>query len=352
MTDTELDVEVEAQQIAAGGRNALVARLRGAYVDAAAAHSDVVSLDGDRIDALVQEAADHADGLQWRRALADVASDRLGISVAQALSHPAVIRAQSLVGAPSYEDSVAELGGTVVPLAADNGSVPAGAPAGAPALVAEPEPQPASDEPESASEELESVEADDVVLELLPEPDPIEMETQLYEIPDGTYTAEQVAPDLEPEPLGGGESEVQPSLEPEPVDTGESEAQPSLQPEPFDAGEEEPPAQPQLDELRVNAVHLGGVANLPTRTDGLDLRVAGPGLDILQSDGEIIGRLVWEEIDGLEVPHTRSRRRRQHAHARLVVRTPHGDASFEVPGFTSDELRDRIEPLVGRYGRH
>ena len=30
----------------------------------------------------------------------------------------------------------------------------------------------------------------------------------------------------------------------------------------------------------------------------------------------------------------RSRRRRQQvAHARLVVRTPHGDASFEVPDF-------------------
>ncbi len=121
---------------------------------------------------------------------------------------------------------------------------------------------------------------------------------------------------------------------------------------PFDPGEPEPPAQPHLDELRVTAIHLGGVANLPTRTEDLDLRLAGPGLDILQSDGEIVGRLVWEEIDALEVPNTRSRRRRQQTRARLVVRTPHGDASFEIPGFSRDELRDRIEPLIDRYARH
>ncbi len=180
------------------------------------------------------------------------------------------------------------------------------------------------------------------MFELLPEPDPIEMETQLYEIPDGGLTQEQA-------PADSGFTQEQ-----APADSGftQEQAPPALAPEPFDPGEAEPPAQPQLDELRVNAVHLGGVANLPTRTEGLDLRLAGPGLDILQSDGEIIGRLVWEEIDGLEVPTTRSRRRRQQAHARLVVRTPHGDASFEIPGFTSDELRDRIEPLIGRYGRH
>jgi hypothetical protein len=48
----------------------------------------------------------------------------------------------------------------------------------------------------------------------------------------------------------------------------------------------------------------------------------------------------------------RRRRRQQTAQARLVVRTAHGDASFEIPGFATDELRDRIEPLISRYGRH
>ena len=55
----------------------------------------------------------------------------------------------------------------------------------------------------------------------------------------------------------------------------------------------------------MTAVHLGGVANLPTHREGLGLRLSSNGLDILESDGEIIGRLIWEEIDALDVPHVR-----------------------------------------------
>ncbi len=391
MTDTELEVEPVAQQIAAGGRDALVERLRGAYAEAALAHADLVSLDRDRVEELIQDAADHADGLQWRHALAEVASVQLGISVSEALSHPSVARAQSLVGAPSYEQSRAELMPNVpLPQPSVDSDLPAPPPAPVPALhpaldlppepeltaepepelTAEPEPElTAEPEPELTAEPqpeltaepqpelalepelavdvgpepaagpepvsevaaqestdaLEAVEADDVVVDLLPEPDPVELETQLFEAVDGEYTPAPATP---------------------------AAAGPVLEPEPFDPGEEpEQPVLPGLDELRVSAIHLGGVANLPTRTDGLDLRLASQGLDILQSDGEIIGRLVWEEIDALEVPHTRSRRRRQQTSARLIVRTPHGDASFEVPGFASEELRDRVEPLAGRYGR-
>src|SRR5437763_12571878 len=58
---------------------------------------------------MVQRAADHADGLQWRRALASVATQELGIGLGEALGHPAVERAQAIVGAPSYEDSLAAL---------------------------------------------------------------------------------------------------------------------------------------------------------------------------------------------------------------------------------------------------
>ena len=367
MTDTELEVEPVAQQIAAGGRDALVERLRGAYAEAALAHADLVSLDRDRVEELIQDAADHADGLQWRHALAEVASVQLGISVSEALSHPSVARAQSLVGAPSYEQSRAELMPNVpLPQPSVDSDLPAPPPAPVPALhpaldlppepelTAEPEPELTAEpqpelalEPELAvdvgpepaagpepvsevaaqesTDALEAVEADDVVVDLLPEPDPVELETQLFEAVDGEYTPAPATP---------------------------AAAGPVLEPEPFDPGEEpEQPVLPGLDELRVSAIHLGGVANLPTRTDGLDLRLASQGLDILQSDGEIIGRLVWEEIDALEVPHTRSRRRRQQTSARLIVRTPHGDASFEVPGFASEELRDRVEPLAGRYGR-
>jgi hypothetical protein len=367
MTGTNLNTEELAKRIAAGGPGALEQRLRRAYADAAAAHADIVALDDARIEAMVQSAADRADGLQWRRALAGVAADELGITVTEALSHPAVARAQALVGAPTYEQSLAELITRPVPppAATSNGSVTTGGPAGPPVSpvdpdpepepepqahtepgalsqpepAAEPEPEPEApavpeptaehevvmtppepdaEDPGALSDELEAIEADDEIFDLLPEPEPIELETQLYEtLP--AYAEEQAPQTLEPES--------------------------------FDADEEEEGYEDE--DLRVTAVHLGGVANLPASRDGLDLRLSSNGLDILQSDEEIVGRLPWEEIDALEVPNQRTRRRRQtKARARLVVRTRHGDASFEVPGFSPDELRDRIEPLISRYGRH
>jgi hypothetical protein len=330
MTDTELNVETLAQRIAARGHDALVERLRVAYSDAAAVHADIVSLDDARIEMLVQSATDRADGLQWRRALAGVAAEELDLSIPEALAHPAVARAQTLVGAPSYEQSLAELIARPVPPASGNGGVSTGAPAGAPTpdvvaptdgqleLEAEPEPgleDGTDNRPET--DRLEAVEADDEVFELLPEPDPVELDTELY------------------------------AARPEHTD---EDAPPTLEPEPFT---DETAAADGDEDLRVTAVHLGGVANLPTHKEGLGLHLSGSGLDILEGHGEIIGRLVWDEIDALEVPHVRARRRRQQApRARLIVRTAHGDASFEITEFGSDELRDRIEPLISRHGRH
>jgi hypothetical protein len=72
---------------------------------------------------MVQRAADRADGLQWRRALASVATEELGIGLGEALGHPVVAKAQALVGAPSYEESLAAIveatptGGTETPAA-------------------------------------------------------------------------------------------------------------------------------------------------------------------------------------------------------------------------------------------
>lgn len=283
MTDTtEVTTEALAHRIATRGRDALVGRLRTAYGDAAVTHADIVTLSDERIEALVQSAADRADGLQWRRALAAVGSDELGVSLAEAHAHPAVARAHALVGAPSYEESLADL----IPRPAPPESTPSGL----------------DGTPSGLDGELETVQADDVVLELMPEPEPIEL------VP-------------EPEPIA-----LVPA--PEPIE---------LETHPY-------------EDLHVRAIHLGGVASLPTKRDGLTLRLSENGLDIIGTE-EIIGRLVWDEIDALEVPNLRVRRRRQQPQARLVVRTQHGDASFEIPGISPDELRDRVEPLVGRYGR-
>jgi hypothetical protein len=406
MTDTDVDLETLVQRIADRGHDALVERLRTAYSDAAAAHADLISLDDEQIESMVQSAAEHADGLQWRRALAGVAAEELGVSVTEALTHPAVARAQALVGAPSYEQSLAELIARPVP--AD--VLPEPEPP-TPEPEPDPEPEPPMPDPPAPAaqsvsaadselpataehqsmaaaepgalevDELETVEADDVVLELLPEPDPIEYETQAYDI-EASFTEEEEPPTLEPEPFSAAaptpaEPAEQPTAIAEPPTAiaapptaiaapGASQAEPDQAM--ADAAVAEPdqamefPASTELHEgvgfheeepdLVFVAIHQGGVANLPTRREGLSVRLSADGLDILQGEGEIIGRLVWDEIEALEVPNLRTRRRRSEPRARLLVRTPHGDASFDVPGILPDELRDRVEPLVRLYGRH
>ncbi|HWF73456.1 MAG TPA: hypothetical protein VG186_08935 [Solirubrobacteraceae bacterium] len=109
MAEAQRALEASAQRIAEQGREALLHRLRGAFEEAAAAHADVLELDEKRLERMVTDAADRADGLQWRRALASVATEELGTSLGEALGHPAVARAQEIVGAPSYEEGLAAI---------------------------------------------------------------------------------------------------------------------------------------------------------------------------------------------------------------------------------------------------
>lgn len=102
-------LDESAQRIAARGREALLDRLRPAFQEAAAAHADVLELDSEKLETMIQRAADRADGLQWRRALASVATEELGVGLGEALGHPAVERAQEIVGAPSYEQGLAAI---------------------------------------------------------------------------------------------------------------------------------------------------------------------------------------------------------------------------------------------------
>jgi len=427
VTDADGADATLADRIAARGRDALVERLRKAYADAAVSHSDIVSLDGERIEALVQSAADRADGLQWRRALANVASEELGVSLAEALTHPAVRQAQEQLGAPSYEASLAELVARPVPPPAPEPVAPEPEPvasepvagvfeAGAQLeavqadetyveLMPEPtpideEPGPAPvqpemmiDEPEEhgATGELEAVEADDAIFELLPPPEPLEYEDGSYEaLPTEVEDAappllEQVPyepeaeatrpePEAQPEPAAAAVAVAEPAAAPEPSsvpvapapawvgeptqahaldDVEPEEVAPIAAPESYGesyGGEHTDYPPPPDENLQVLAYHLGGVANLPTGRDGLDLRLSESGLDILQPQGEIIGRLHWNEIDALEVIAVRGRLRRQaRTQSRIVVRTKHGDASFEIPGLSSEDLEARVEPLISRY---
>ncbi len=459
MTGADPANEQIAQRLATRGRDALVERLRNAYAQAAEVHADVLSIDGDRLETIVQGAADRADGLQWRRALADLASGELGISLTDALAHPAVARAQELVGAPSYEDSLAALGrrpaGQVSGERSVNGggsqaqpqdeptreSMPEDDPKPPPVVELEPDVEPREEEepPWQSMAQPDALEADpdpsgysdpdppageqaDPRTDEEPDasatapqprvpgpgaPPGVEPETivqappkrpddppsrpepaagrEPFDDPDATreWTAHELAnveghegsvgpaghslppqpthvvPALPPETIAGGHVATpapEPFMTGQPVSPGWDEDEPGYEDDPgFD---DEPYEQPgglhagqaeEQDRLRVTAVHLGGVANLPR--EGIELRLSAHGLDIMRGDEEILGRLMWSEIDSLEVPSPRVRRRRNRDRARMVVRTNQGDATFEVPGFSGDELNERVAPLVARFGR-
>jgi hypothetical protein len=257
------EIDETAQEIADQGRDALVGRLRPAFELAVEARRDTLTLDDEQLEEMVQRAADRADGLQWRRALASVASEQLGIGLGEALAHPAVVRAHELVGAPSYEEALAAVtGGQAVPVAA----------------VVEGE---ESDEAES-----------------------------------------------EPEVETEGDAEGR-----------ESESEPEAQ-------HETKPGQSRTEPLRLSAVHVGGIANLPEGAGNLELRFTDSGLDIAR-EGRALGRLTWREITSIDTPDpTGRRRRRQRADGTIVIRSASGRATFEIPGMSAAELHEQLAPLL------
>jgi hypothetical protein len=239
-------LEQTARRIAERGRPALLEFLRPAFRRAAADHADVVGLDADQLERMVQAAADRADGLVWRRALAGVAREELGISLGEAVGHQAVARAQAIVGAPAY----------IAP------------PDGAAGDRARPRPD------EAAGDEGEPIEA-------------------------------------------------------------------------TNAG----PSEPLAQAIRLPAVHLQGIADLRRDEGNLELRFSGAGLDILSTDNDdVLGRLSWTEIQGLDMPHHGGLRRHRRSPPQLVVRTDRGEASFAVPGLTEKELRTHLAPMLERAG--
>jgi len=248
--------EQAARQIADRGRAAVVKRLRPVFEQAAASHAHLVlvPIGPADLERMVQAAADRADGVLWRRALADVAVDELGIGLGEAIAHPAVRRAHELLGAPIYE----------------------------PEARPEPEPEPVA---QSAREDER---------ELAPEPEP--------------------------------DAERELSLEPE------------------------PPAAPGQQAIRVTAIHLSGIETLRDGARNIELLFSAAGLDVVDTAlGDTIGRLTWEDITELEVPRgRRSLRPRRDRSPRLVVRTDRGQAYFELPGLTEEQVHEHLAPMFAR----
>jgi hypothetical protein len=303
MTD---NLEETAQEIAERGRDALLARLRPAFKEAAAEHGDALSFDDEQLEEMVQRAADNADGLQWRRALAGVATEQLGIGLGEALGHPAVERAQAIVGAPSYEEALAALGQAPAPAAEERKPEPA-----AEAADAEPIAEESDEEPVRGDSEEEPA----------------------AEEPAEEEPAEEPEPEPEPDEAAEPEEEAEP----------EAQAEPETKPE---------TAIPTDDRsLRVRAVHLGGIANLAPAEGDLELHISDVGLDIVRGpDQSVLGRLTWKEIIALETPEVSGRfRRKKPADAHLVVRSHQGSASFEIPGISGPELREHLTPLLEHH---
>jgi hypothetical protein len=285
MTDTDEQV---AQRIAERGRGALLERLRPAFEEAAATHSDLIELDSDELEQMVQRAADRADGLQWRRALASVATEELGIGLGDALGHPAVQRAQTILGAPSYEQSLAEL-----------------APPGTAASTAD------GPEPDTATEPGTATEPDTAI-----DPDVVSEDAEELAVAE----AEAAVEDAEHAALEDAES----------------------------AAVQEPTPAADASTVRVTAVHQGGIANLAPEEGGLELQLSHHGLDISRGDGAVLGRLPWHEIKEIDVPAPRGVRRRRKRDAQLVVKTSQGEATFSIPALTPDEFREIATPVIER----
>ena len=288
MSDT---TEQIARRIAEQGRDELVARLRPAFEAAAAAHADVLELDDDQLERMVQRAADRADGLQWRRALAAVASRELDVGLGEALGHPAVLRAHEIVGAPSYEESLAAL---------SRGRPPAR------------EETPAEEAPAAGEE-----------------------------------PAAEEEPGAEDEPAAESVAEEEPPAAP--ARRGRQKDEETEETELY-REHDEPEEEHTPRTVRVRAVHLGGIANLPPSDRELELWFSDEGLDVVRRPSRaILGRLTWDEIVSLETSSPRGRlRRKRQADCQLIIRSKEGDATFEIPGLGPEELRRRLGSRVGR----
>ncbi len=311
-------IEDSARRIADQGRGELVNQLRPAFEQAAQAHADVLEISPERLQEMIERGVDRASGLQWRHALATVAARELDIGLGEALSHPAVERAHEISGAPA--DSVS------VPPRAAAPSAPAGT---EPEARAQPAPEP---EPEqTAQTESQSVpEAED------------RTQAPPRSMREPRRLAEPRRPGEGSEPRRLSERQQRRVRTPEPdEDAVESEQ----------SEETAAARRAGATVVRIAVVHLGGIANLTPGENALELRLSPAGLDIGRGGGEMVGRLSWREIRAIDVPPPRGLRRKRQGGSQLVVRTPNGEASFEVPELSADELREQLRTLLARHQR-
>jgi hypothetical protein len=104
-----------------------------------------------------------------------------------------------------------------------------------------------------------------------------------------------------------------------------------------------------LQALRISAVHLSGIESLRNGESDLELRFSDAGLDLLKaSSGAAIGRLLWSDIHSVEVATSRRGLRPGRRVQELHVRAQSGRAAFQLPGMTSEQVNEHLEPVLAR----
>jgi hypothetical protein len=104
-----------------------------------------------------------------------------------------------------------------------------------------------------------------------------------------------------------------------------------------------------LQALRLGAVHISGIESLRNGESDLELRFSDAGLDLLKaSSGAAIGRLLWSEIHGVEVAGSRRGLRPGRRVQELHVRAQSGEAVFQLPGMSSEQINQHLEPALAR----
>jgi hypothetical protein len=107
-----------------------------------------------------------------------------------------------------------------------------------------------------------------------------------------------------------------------------------------------------LQALRIAAVHVGGIESLRNGESDLELRFSESGLDLLKaSSGAAIGRLLWTDIHSVDVTSSRRVLRPGRRVPELQVRAQSGRATFQLPGMTSEQLNEHLQPVLARL-RH
>jgi hypothetical protein len=143
-------------------------------------------------------------------------------------------------------------------------------------------------------------------------------------------------------------AEEEPAPAPEEPAVAEEEPAPADEPA-ADVPEVQAPSDPELEALRVPAVHVTGIEAIKAGDRDIELRFTADSLDVLKrSSGAPIGRVHWSEITSLELPPPRRglRRKPQELH----LETFRGRATFELPGVTDEQLAEHVRPMLERAG--